>query len=323
MKKSTVLRQLFQGSEPFIGVGISLAIHAKMAERLGFEAVFISGANTSTHILGLPDAGFITMSELVQNTRYVCDATTLPVLVDCDTGFGNAINVRRTVHDVIKAGAAGLFIEDQVAPKRCGFVKGKEILPLEEAIGKYRAAIDARDELDPDFVIMARCDARGAVGGSLEECVKRLRAYKQAGVDVLYAEALQSMDEIRAVRSKIDGPFFVTTMAIRPQPTLKELAEAGVAMGVVFLPHVGLTAMWDMLEEVRTRGLEAWNEYVDRTRDHPIGGFRVFDLTGFPTVREWEEKYLAPEKLARYEQSIGAYEPGKPSGPGATSTPAS
>jgi 2-methylisocitrate lyase-like PEP mutase family enzyme len=318
-KRSTVLRRLFQGPDSFICIGTSLAIHAKMAERVGFQAVFISGANTSTHILGMPDSGFITMSELVQNTRYVCDATTLPVLVDCDTGFGNAINVRRTVHDVIKAGAAGLFIEDQVSPKRCGFVKGKEVLPLDEAVGKYRAAIDARDELDPDFVIMARSDARGAVGGSLAECVERLRAYKQAGVDVLYAEALQSMDEIRAVRAQIEGPFFVTTAAIRPQPTLKELQAAGVSMGVIFLPHVGLTAMWDMLEDVRARGLEAWNEYVERTRDHALGSFRVFDLTGFPTVREWEEKYLSPEKLARYEQSVGAYEPGKPGASSAAS----
>jgi 2-methylisocitrate lyase-like PEP mutase family enzyme len=317
-KRSTALRRLFEGPDTFVCIGTSLAIHAKMAERLGFPAVFISGSYTSSHILGLPDAGFITMSELVQNTRYVCDATTLPVLVDCDTGFGNAINVRRTVHDVVKAGAAGLFIEDQVAPKRCGFVKGKEILPLDEAIGKYRAAIDARDEIDPDFVIMARSDARGAVGGSLEACIERLRAYKQAGVDVLYAEALQSMDEIRAVRAGIEGPFFVTTMAIRPQPTLKELQAAGVSMGVVFLPHVGLTAMWDMLEAVKTRGLEAWNEYVDRTRDHPLGSFRVFDLTGFPTVRAWEEKYLAPEKLRRYAESIGAYEPGHGDPPGAT-----
>lgn len=309
MKRSTVLRQLFNADEPFVGVAISLAIHAKIAERQGFQALCISGANTSTHILGLPDAGFITMSELVQNTRYICDATSLPVLVDCDTGFGNAVNVRRTVHDIIKAGAAGLFIEDQVAPKRCGFVKGKEVLPLEEAVGKYRAAIDAKNELDPDFVIMSRCDARGAVGGSLEECVRRLRAYKQAGVDVLYAEALQSMDEVRAVRAQIEGPFFVTTMAIRPRPTFKDLQEAGVSAALVFLPHVGLTAMWDMLEEVRTRGLDAWNEYVDRTQDHPLGNFRVFDLTGFPTVREWEQKYLSTETLEKYERSIGAYEP--------------
>jgi 2-methylisocitrate lyase-like PEP mutase family enzyme len=309
MKKSTVLRQLFQGREPFISVAVSLAIHGLMAERLGFKALVISGSYTATHILGMPDAGLITMSELVQNTRYVCDATALPVLVDCDTGFGNAINVRRTVHDIVRAGAAGVFIEDQVAPKRCGFVKGKEVVPLDEAVGKYRAAADARNELDPDFVIMARCDARGAVDGSLEECVKRLKAYRAAGADVLYAEALQSMDEVRTVRAAVEGPLFVTTLAIRPQPTMEELADAGVIAGLIFLPHVGLTAMWDMLADVKKRGLDAWNEYMDRTQDHPLGGFRVFDLTGFPKIRELEEKYLSPDSLARYARSIGAYEP--------------
>lgn len=309
MKRSTVLRALFQGKEPFVGVAVSLAIHGLMAERLGFQAIFVSGAYTATHLLGMPDAGLITMSELVQNTRYICDATSLPVLVDCDTGFGNAVNVRRTVHDVVKAGAAGVFIEDQVAPKRCGFVKGKEVVSLEEAVGKYRAAVDARNEIDPDVVVMARCDARGAVDGSVGECVTRLRAFRAAGADVLYAEALQSMDEVRAVRAQVDGPLFVTTMAIRPQPTLEDLAAAGVNAGLIFLPHVGLTAMWDMLVDVKQRGLEAWNEYVERTRDHPLGDFRVFDLTGFPRVRDWEERYLSPERLAKYDRSIGAYEP--------------
>lgn len=311
MKTSTVLRQLYEGREPFISVAVSLAIHGLMAERAGFKALLISGSYTASHILGMPDAGLITMSELVQNTRYVCDATTLPVMVDCDTGFGNAINVRRTVHDIIKAGAAGLFLEDQVAPKRCGFVKGKEVLPVEEAVGKYRAAVDARNELDRDFVVMARCDGRGAVGGSLDECIRRLRAYRAAGADVLYAEALQSMDEVRAVRAAVDGPLFVTTLAIRPQPTLDQLAAAGVGSGLIFLPHVGLTAMWDMLADVQKRGLEAWNEYMERTQDHPLGTFRVFDLTGFPKIREWEAKYLAPETLAKYDQSVGAYEPGR------------
>ena len=122
-----------------------------------------------------------------------------------------------------------MFIEDQLAPKRCGFVKGKETLPLDEALGKYRAALDARNEIDPDFVIMARTDARGAVGGSLEDCIARLKAYKQAGVDMVYAEALQSMDELRAVRVKVEGPLFVTTKAIQPAPTFEQLREAGAA----------------------------------------------------------------------------------------------
>ena len=130
----------------------------------------------------------------------------IPAMVDCDTGFGNAINVRRTVASMIRAGAAGLFIEDQVTPKRCAFVKGKEVISLEEAVGKYRAAIDVRNELDPDFIIMARTDARTAVGGSLEEVIRRGKAYLDAGADILYVAALQSRDEIKQVRERFERP---------------------------------------------------------------------------------------------------------------------
>ena len=310
-KKSSLFRQMVKGEEPFIAIAGGVALHAKLAEAAGFPAFTISGANTCTHVLGLPDAGLITMTEVVQNTRRVCDVTSIPVMVDCDTGFGNAINVRRTVEAVIRAGAAGLFIEDQVAPKRCGFVKGKEILPLDEAVGKYRAAIDVRDELDPDFVIMSRTDARGAVGGGIEECINRLRAYKQAGVDVLYAEALQSWDEIKTVRAAVDGPFYATMQAIRPRPNMKDLKELGISWTSLHVSRAGLTACWDLLMAMQEHGLEAWNTYMDGAEHHPMAPFRVFDLVGFPQVREWEEMYLSPEKLAKYDQSIGLYEPGR------------
>src|SRR5690606_33151580 len=128
------------GPWPLVGVWGATAQHAQLAEVTGFGHFGISGSATSTHLFGLPDAGLVTLSELAENVRRICQAVSIPVLVDCDTGFGNAINTVRTVSEVIRAGAAGLFIEDQVAPKRCGFVKGKELIPLEEAVGKYRAA---------------------------------------------------------------------------------------------------------------------------------------------------------------------------------------
>ena len=159
-KASTVFRRLLEkGPLPVAGIWGGTAHHAQLAEATGFAFFGISGSNTSTQLLGLPDAGLITLTELVENTRRICQAVSIPVVVDCDTGFGNAINVCRTVDEIIRAGAASLFIEDQVAPKRCGFVKGKELVSLEEAVGKYRAACDVRDRLDPDFVIMARTDA--------------------------------------------------------------------------------------------------------------------------------------------------------------------
>ena len=190
MKKTTKLQELFHRGQIFVIAGGGCALHARIAEQAGFECAYMSGAMTSATILGIPDAGLITATEMVENAGRMAAAISIPLISDSDQGFGNAINVRRTVQSFIRAGVAGIHIEDQPFPKRCGFVKGKEVISLEEALGKYRAAVDARNELDPDFVIIARCDARGASGGSLEETIERLRAYKLVGVDVLYAEAL-------------------------------------------------------------------------------------------------------------------------------------
>jgi 2,3-dimethylmalate lyase len=256
------------------------ALHARIAQAAGAKAFTLSGAHTSSFVLGLPDSGFLTMPEIVENARRVCQVTDLPVIVDCDTGHGNAVNVRRTVAAVIKAGAAGLFIEDQVAPKRCGFVKGKELVDLDEAIGKYRAALDARDELDPDFVIMSRTDSRGAVGGSLEEAVRRLRAYKAAGVDVVYAEALQSMDEVRVVRQEVEGPLYATLGAIRPRPTMQDLQDAGLAWTSVHVPGAESQAIWDAFGALKREGPEVALTRLARLGDHALYGDGLRRLLG-------------------------------------------
>ncbi|WP_176960429.1 oxaloacetate decarboxylase [Ensifer sp. YR511] len=309
-KKSTVLRRLIEAEEILLRPGIAIAIHAQIAEAQGFKAVGLSGANMAAHVLGMPDAGLITQTEVVENARRVCNAVKIPVIVDCDTGFGNAINVRRTVRDIIQAGAAGLFFEDQVAPKRCGFVKGKELISLEEAVGKYRAAVDLRNELDPDFVLIARTDARTAVGGGMDEVIRRARAYRAAGVDMLYIEALQSIEEIERVRDEVGGLFTCTARAIEPQLTLQQMQDLGLCMtsGTMYF-KAGLVAMWDMLGDMKTRGMDPYNEFMDRVKDHPLGGFGGFDLSGFPEIVEMERKYLSAEVLAKYDNTIGLYDP--------------
>jgi len=313
-KKSTVLRELINRKQILYRVGVAIALDAKMAEANGFEAVGISGANFAAQVLGLPDAGLITMTEVVENARRICGAINIPAMVDCDTGFGNAINVRRTVREAILAGVSGFFIEDQVAPKRCGFVVGKELLDVGEAIGKYRAAVDARDELDPDVIVMARTDARTAVGGSLQEAIDRSKAYKEeAGVDVSYVEALQTRQEIEAVRKAVPGHLAVSVQAIRPLPTLQELEDLGCCMTLsnMFF-HVGTVAKWDMLAAMKARGMEAYNEWVAAHKDHPAAWPRIFERVGFSKIREWEEKYLSAEQVrAKYEKSQGLFEPGR------------
>ena len=315
-KKSTVLRELIEREEILFRPSVAIALHAKMAEETGFEAVGVSGAHTAAHIFGLPDAGLITLTETVENVRRICNAVSIPVMADCDTGYGNAINVRRTVQLIVQAGAAGLFIEDQMEPKRCGFVKGKELVSTEEAVGKFQAAVDARNELDKDFIIMARTDARTAVGGSFDAVIQRAKAYQQeAGVDVIYAESLQSTDEIKRFRAALDGPLACSCQAIQPKPGLQELQELGMCftLGVMFF-KVGYVAMWDMLVAMKQNGLDHWNEWSEKHKGHPLAEFGVFNLTGFPKIREWEEKYLSPDQLSKYDKSVGMYDPSKSKG---------
>ena len=322
--KGRRLRKLLGSGEVIIMIAVGTAHQARLAEKTGFEVVSISGSSTSEEIFGLPDAGFITMTELVENVERICRAVNLPVMVDCDTGFGNAINVRRTVESVIRAGASGLFIEDQVAPKRCGFIKGKEVIPLDEAVGKFRAAVDARDELDRDVVIMARTDARGAVGGGLEEAILRSKAYLAAGVDMLYVEALRSREEIKQVRSALGDCWLkITESAINPPLTFQEMKELGLCSVSCHVNQSGSIAMYDFLMEVKKQGMGAYTEFRRRIQDHPLGGPGFFgplaglvDLAGFPRVSEWEKKYLSPEQMKKYEGSMGTYDPRSGKGKG-------
>lgn len=310
-KSGRALRELLKSTPlPLFGCWGACAHHAQLAEATGFHFFGLSGSNTSTHLLGLPDAGLLTLTELVENARRVCAAVPIPVIVDCDTGFGNAINVYRTAGDVIRAGAACLFIEDQVAPKRCGFVKGKELISLDEAVGKIRAASDVRDSLDPDFMVMARTDARGASGGSLDEALRRGKAYRDAGADILYFEALQSRDEIRAVRREFQHDYLeITPWAIKPPLTASEIQELGITFTSVQIARIGTVAMYDFLKSYRQRGEDAYNDFVARTGDHPLGGFRIFDLTGFPQLQEIERRFLPAGSMDKYEKSLGVYDP--------------
>ena len=309
-RNSTRLRKLLEKSEFFIMVAVGTAQEAQMAERIGFSSILIAGSKTSAVIHGLPDAGLITLTEAVANVERICSAISIPALIDCDTGFGNAINVRRTVASMIRAGAAGIFMEDQVAPKRCGFVKGKELISLEEAVGKFRAAVDVRNELDPDFIIQARTDARGAVGGSLAEVIRRGKAYFDVGVDVIHAEALQSKDEIREVRSALrDCWLYCSTQGMNPPLTQKEMEELGLRYNTCNISMPGAIATYDFLLELKERGLDFYSDFRHKHRNHPMGHFNYFNLAGFPKVVEWEKRYLSPENLEKYASSIGEYDP--------------
>ena len=246
MRPTTRLRELLE-STPLVVPGCYDALSAKLLERAGFPAVYMTGYGTSLALLGLPDAGLATMSEMHLNARYIANAVAVPVIADADNGYGNAINVMRTVREYIQTGVAGIHIEDQAIPKRCGHVAGRRVIPIEEAVGKYRAAAAVRRDLDPDFVLIARTDARGAHGGSLDEAIRRANAYLEAGADLAFVEGPTSVDEIQRVCREVRGPIFYNQTGVSPRLTLDQMKELGIA--VTILPgatlRVALQAIWD------------------------------------------------------------------------------
>lgn len=311
MKKTTVLKRMIENNEFFVLPGGGCALHAKIAEAVGFKVAYMSGMNACATVFGVPDAGLLTLTEMVENAGRMANAVNIPLIADADQGFGNAINVRRTVQEYIRAGVAGIHIEDQVAPKRCGFVQGKQLVSIEEAAGKYRAAVDAKNELDPDFVIIARCDARTVANGGLDEVVRRLRAYKEAGVDMLYMEGPLSVEEIRQVRAAVDGPFTATTIELRPIPSLQEHIDLGMSCVIVpsLVSRAGYYESWDFAKEFMDRGMDAYNDILEKRKNHPIFEFELFKFLGFGQIRELEGKYLSAEAMAKYAASSGVYNP--------------
>src|SRR2546428_4540909 len=217
MRRTSKLRQLLKSGQTLFVPGCYNALSARIRAEVGFPAVYMTGYGTSLALLGMPDAGLATMTEMHLNARYIANAVPVPVIADADNGYGNAINVMRTVREYIGTGMAGVNIEDQVIPKRCGHVAGRRVIPIEEAVGKYRAADAARRELDPDFVLIARTDARGAHGGSLDEAIRRANAYLEAGADLALVEGPTSGGGGRRICREGKGPIFYKQTRLPPR----------------------------------------------------------------------------------------------------------
>src|SRR5688572_11774889 len=305
MRATTKLRELIKTRTALLVPGCYNALSARIFEHVGFPAVYMSGYGTSLALLGMPDAGLATATEMHLNARYIANAVKVPVIADCDNGYGNAINVIRTVREYIQTGVAGIHIEDQVMPKRCGHVAGKQVVSLEEAVGKYRAADAARRELDPDFVLIARTDARGARGGSLDDAITRANAYLDAGADMAFVEGPTSVDEVRRVCREVKGPIFYNQTGVSPRLSREQMQELGIAIAI--LPGAALRAtvkaVYDLAAALRDRGPEAEVELTQSLVGHPLGDLHTF--AGFDQIRAWEEAYLPPEELGKYADSVG------------------
>jgi 2-methylisocitrate lyase-like PEP mutase family enzyme len=305
VRATTRLRALLRSATPLLVPGCYNALSARILEHVGFPAVYMTGYGTSLALLGLPDAGLATMTEMHANARYIAAAVAVPVIADADDGYGNAINVMRTVREYAATGVAGVHLEDQVLPKRCGHVAGRRVLPLAEAVGKVRAADAARREVDPDFVLVARTDARGAEGGSLDEAIRRANAYLAAGADLAFVEGPTSLDEVRRVCREVRGPIFYNQTGISPRLSLAEMRELGIA--VTILPGATLratiAAVYDLALALREEGPGAEARFSERFAAHPLGDLHTF--AGFDRIRALEAEYLPPEEQAKYEGSVG------------------
>src|SRR5262245_3050022 len=233
------LRDAAEVERPLQVAGTINAYSALLAERSGFRAIYLSGAGVANASFGLPDLGITNLNDVCEDVRRICGVTSLPLLVDADTGFGAAFSIARTTREFIRAGAAGMHLEDQVQAKRCGHRPGKELVPAEEMADRVRAAVDARS--DPDFVVMARTDAHAVEGQ--QAAIERAAAYVEAGADMIFAEALTTLDEYREFTRGLRVPVLanITEFGRTPLFTAAELGAAGVRL--VLYPLSAFRAM--------------------------------------------------------------------------------
>jgi 2-methylisocitrate lyase-like PEP mutase family enzyme len=283
------------------------AAHARIMERAGCEALFVGTGGVVGAYTGLADVGTATLSECVQIAGWIADSVKIPVIMDGDTGHGGIMAVRRMVSECVRRGIAGVRIDDQpIEGKRKTQSAGVEVVPLDQAIARYRAAVEMKNELDPNFVVMAQCYARDAANGGLDDALLRMRAYREdAGVDWVQLESPHSVEEIKAARAAVDGPFSFMKGKLGRYLGLDEHLALGVTIAWYpgFTHHVTWAALWDFMSAFQTGGVAAWDAFVEGRKDRPYPIPEMpDDGESEAKQRLLEERYLSPEALAKYRR---------------------
>ena len=276
MKATTRLRQMLASGDMIVAPFVLNALHAKIAESVGFQAVYMTGAGTAAE-RGFPDVGLLTMTEMVANAKYIAGAVDVPVICDSDTGYGNPLNVQRTVREYEAAGVAAIHLEDQVFPKKCGFFEGKQVIPVEEHVQKIRAALDART--DPDFVIIARCDAYAVTGW--EDTISRCNAYIDAGADMVFVDGIKSESDIQN---------YARDMADLPRMYNGDLMNTKDVAALGYKLMICGSTIWLIYQQVK----ESFEELKDSGAVNAArygSRWDVADLLGLDQVYELERKY--------------------------------
>lgn len=305
--KRAAFRQQLVAGEFFPAPGAHNGLTARIIETAGFPAVYMSGAGVSNTLFGLPDVGLITLTEMAFVARCLVQAVRVPVIADADTGYGNAVGVGRTVREYEAAGVAAIQLEDQMSPKRCGNIAGKELTSIEEMTGKIRAACDART--DPNFLIIGRTDSRSIMG--VDEAIRRGQHLAQAGADLVYGEGLRTVEELELFAREVPGLKMMNMGGYaRERTTPKVPLEDMRAMGysVVIFPlavtRAGTRAMWDFAHGLQAEGTAFEIEHMKGLAGHVVESW--YEFTGVEGIRELEEKYMPAAALqSRYAQGDG------------------
>lgn len=284
-KKKLLKEKISQRNKIIVLPGVFDALSAKVAENAGFEAMFQTGYGSAASLLGMPDFGFLNAGENIENARRIIRSVDLPVIVDVDTGYGNPLTVWKVVNDLVAYGAAGIFLEDQIWPKRCGHMRGKDVIGADEYIQKLRAAVTASD--NKNFVIVARTDARAPLG--FDEAIERGRLYRKEGADVVFVEAPQSEDELREIPKKIDAPLLANMIENGVTPTFSADELKSMGYSLVVFPLSGLYgaayAMKKIFSQLKRTGS------TKGSKDIMLDFNEFNDLVELPKFMQMEKKY--------------------------------
>ncbi len=287
MNLARQLRDILAQEKTILVPGAHDAFSAKILKQAGFKIVYMTGSGVTASLTGMPDVGLLNMTEMVNQARYIINAIDLPLICDADNGYGNPINVIRTVREYERAGVAGIHIEDQVAPKKCGHFEGKQILPAEEMVMKIKAALYARE--NDDFLIIARTDARSVMG--LKEAVRRAHIFIEAGAEMIFVESPQSREELRTIAAELAGtPLLANMVEGGKTPILPFEELSGMGFKIVLYPTSGIRAVAKTMQELAahlyiynsTAGFEdRLVSFEDRNR-----------ITGLAQINELENRFV-------------------------------
>lgn len=287
MRKTTKLRNLISQKGVMIP-GVSDALFAQIVAKHGYDALYMTGAGTSATRLGRPDVGLLTLSEMVDNASRIANSVDIPLISDADNGYGGPLNVRRTIQEFERHGIAGVHLEDQVLPKRCGHLAGKQLVSQADMVAKLKAACDAR--IDDDFVIIARTDAIAIEG--FDAAIERAIAYREAGADMIFVEA-PSSEQIGIISKRLDAPLLYNMAASGKTPFLSQNEVAELGFNFIIYPNWMLLAAIKAAEDVAQR-LKSTGEIAAIAAEVPTFK-QFFDLAGMQEIRELEERYGVPE----------------------------